>query len=175
MVALEQAPYTSEYGWIIHLPKDWEPLPNAKGPSLSVHRPVVFAHKDDSDLSLTWMVAGHPMNEVIAKKFLQVLNAHAPLRADLTVAAQSIFPLIGTLDACEIVELTDGNRAIEVLETYDEEGGGELKKGYQLILPLAGAKNYPLMFQRLCFYAPADEFAKTILSIGTAARSFHYR
>ncbi len=167
-----QDQYASEYGWVMSAPQGWEPLPLPPGPAISLNSPVVFSCTDDSDLSLTWMVAGHPSTEVVARRFLPVTQGQRLATADLIEIAPAIFPLIGTPDSCEIVELADGSRAIEVIETYLEDD--EKKNGYQLILPLVDGSDCPRTFQRLCFYAPADKFSGNLAKVRSAARSFHY-
>jgi hypothetical protein len=167
--------YASQYGWMINLPSGWETLPRSEGPVIAMHRPVVFSSVNNPDLSLTWMIASHPMNEDAANKFVAATEAASPSQNDLAQIAPRIFPLIGTIDSCEMVTLPDGNRALEVFETYYEEGSDERNHGYQLMLPLQNSKNYPRVFQRLCFYAPAAMFNANRNAVRESARSFHYK
>lgn len=167
-----QDQYTSEFGWVMQPPPGWTPLPVSRGPVVAVHRPVVFSCEQDSDLSLTWMVAAHPMKEDVTSRFLSVTTAEEPADAELMEIAPTIFPVIGKVISCELVRLADGTRAVEVIETYVDEG--EKKSGYQLILPLKDAAGSPGMFQRLCFYASAPKFVEAFPAVRAAARSFHY-
>jgi hypothetical protein len=171
-MAVTQNQYTSEYGWVITPPPDWAPLPQPAEPVLAPHLPVVFSCEDDPDLSLTWMIAGHPVQEEVARKYLSVTAAERPALADLMDIAAKVFPFIGKADSCEVVKLADGSRAIEVTETYLEDG--ERKNGYQMILPVGDTSNCPSRFQRLCFYAPAAKFGAALPAVRAAARSFHY-
>jgi hypothetical protein len=172
-MAVTQEQYQSNYGWAMSLPPGFELLPSSPGPVLAAHRPVVFCDQQNYDLWLTWMIAGHPMKEESAHKFVAVTESKRPAPAEIQEIAPTIFPIIGNVDSCAIVKLEDGSRALEVMETYQEEGVE--KNGYQLILPLKGVANYPLTFQRICFYAPADDFKKRLPDIRAAARSFHYK
>lgn len=164
--------YMSECGWVMQLPPGWIPLPVSRGPVLAVHWPVVFSCEQDSDLSLTWMVAAHPMKEDVTSRFLSATQEEEPADAELMEIAPTIFPVIGKVISCELVKLADGTRGIEVIETYRDEG--EKKSGYQLILPLRDAADSPGMFQRLCFYASAPKFVEAFPAVRAAARSFHY-
>jgi hypothetical protein len=167
--------YASQYGWEINLPPGWEALPRYEGPVIAVHRPIVFASNSDPDLSMTWMIAAHPMKEEVANRFVSVMDSGSPGKKDLMEIASTIFPTIGTVDSCQMVELADGARALEVVETYEEEGDdGGAKNGYQLIFPLQGASNYPRVFQRVCFYADGAKFSANLDGIRKSARSFHY-
>jgi hypothetical protein len=166
--------YASQYGWTMKLPPGWEPMPRSEGPVIAVHRPVVFNNVGDPDTSLTWMIASHPMSEEVSNKFVTAMKETNPTQQDLLEIAPKIFPVIGTIDSCEMITLPDGARALEVIETYYDEGSDERNHGYQLMLPLKNAKNYPRVFQRLCFYAPAAVFNNNCNAVRASARSFHY-
>jgi hypothetical protein len=163
--------HCSRYGWKIILPSGWEPLTAPEGPSLSVHRPVVFCASDDFDLALTWMIAAHPMKPDVAQKFLETTAAQMPPDQDVQAIAPTIFPVIGTVQSSEVVQLQGGMRGLEVVESYRDEGEEQLMQGIQLIMPFS---NSPNTFQRLCFYAPQSKFAKNLPAIREAMRSFHY-
>jgi len=168
-----QDDYVSEYGWVMIPPAGWEKLPNSDAPVLAVHRPIVFSSLDDPDLSMTWMVAGHAVKEAAAQRFKDVTGNPDATAEDLIAIAPAIFPMIGRADSCEVVILADGSRAIEVIESYGQDDTGEGSNGYQLMWPLRGA-GVDQVFQKLCFYAPADKFAENLPQVRQAARSFYY-
>lgn len=172
-----QPQYKSEYGWSMSLPMNWRLLPTSNGPALTSNRPVVVCNEDNTDLWLTWTVASHPVDEKLALDFLAIILAQQPSSKDVAAVAPTIFPVIGKIEMCEVVQLSDGNRAIEVIERYNEDGSDETKYGYQLIMSFTSTKDFTKtapVFQRLCFYAPAVEFRKHIADVRDSARSFHY-
>lgn len=56
--------------------------------------------------------------------------------------------VIGTIERCEVVQLQDGNRAIEVIENYTEEGSDEIKYGYQLIMSFTSTKDFEPLWRK---------------------------
>lgn len=171
-MAVTQDRYQSNYGWAMSVPAGWQLLPSSPGQVLAAHRPVVFCNDENYDLWLTWMVAAHPIKVEVVEKFEAVVKSDNPQQADLAALAPTLFPVIGKIDSCELVALADGARAIEVVETYEEEDGR--KGGYQLILPLRDVPGMTRVFQRVCFYAPWADFDRHLPDIRQAARSFRY-
>ena len=167
--------YVSEYGWAIDLPAGWEKLPDSGPGAIALHKPVVFCRSDDYDLSLTWMVAGHPMSQAVADRFVTAVATLGPVdKPDIASIIQGTFPLIGEADKAEVIELADGSHALEVTEKYSDTTSTDMHGGYQLIWPVKDVSNYPLTFQRLCFYAPFRKFFGVIGTVRQAARSMRY-
>jgi len=175
-LAIADQEYSSEFGWVITLPAGWQNLQPGGDPNAPVpHHPIVFASADNWALSLTWMIAAGPVDKGIASDFLTRTMLEGPIDPSAVQrTVQEIFPAIGEINEAIVVKLPDGSKALELLETYWEAGSGQIKRGYQLILPLRAGLEKAVTFQRLCFYAPRKEFSQRVAEVRKAARSFHY-
>jgi len=165
--------HSCEYGWSIRLPTNWVRLSGSLDtPVLAMSQPVVFAISEEWEPSLAWMLRGYPVDDATAGAFLEAtLNEGSAEKAAVVPLINSIFRLIGDLDEATVITLADGSRALETTESYYE---GEVKRGYQLIVPLSVPSGQAPTFQRLCFYAPAMVFNQYLEEVRNAARSFRY-
>ncbi len=168
--------YVSEYGWSIWLPPQWEPLASsAEKDQLVLTRPEVFAWNRDWTVSMTWtMQVGQAEPDVVSRFDTLTMSAGPVSPGEAQSVVQSVTPLIGEATSAEVVDLTDGSRALEITESFVQEATGEAKKGYHLILALTEGPDRPTYFQRLSFYAPAAVFDQHIYNIRLSARSFRY-
>ncbi len=154
------------------LPDGWERLGAPTSGTLTLAQAVVLAKVDQPRTSITWMVRGYPATEETVDSFSRVTATEAIADNDTILRmVNGIFPLIGTLDESATVNLPDGSKAIETIEGYFE---GEIKRGYQLVIPLQLPDEYAPTFQRLCFYARDDVFRQNLYAVRTAAQSFRY-
>jgi hypothetical protein len=162
----------TEYGWSMNIPAGWERLGEWVPGVMALTQAIVFAKSDETSISLTWMVRSYPVTEETVAAFTDAtIHQEAPDGDTVAAIVNSIFPLIGNLDNAFIGTLADGTRVIETLESYAE---GQIKCGYQMLMPLNLPDDYSPTFQRICFYAPQDAFERYLPDVRSAARSFRY-
>ena len=166
--------YQSPFGWQIDLPSGWHVIgrDNESASSLDPHAPVtVFCQDSEPSNSFTWMVNTLPVDRGVAAQFICLSMIEGPVaEEEVWPFLPRMFPAIGPIYAASIVEAEDGNRALEVLDAFQQEG--VQKRGYQRIFLLRNRGQ--LYFQRVAFYAPLLVFEKLIDSIRVSARSLAY-
>lgn len=167
------AMYESEFGWAIELPPNWKRLSRRNS---GEQAPVaVFSTPDDWSLSLTWMTSGRSVNEKSLADFDRAMFFSGRINVeDAAAIVDPIFPLVGKILSAAVVTLSDGQRALEYVETISEKNNLPVKKmSYSLILPAVnGSYRNPIYFQRLSFSATPSEFENRIADIVHAVRSF---
>lgn len=163
--------FHSQYGWSIQLPPQWEVLSAAdEAPMESLHS-TVFGWSQDWSASITWMEAP-TVEAAVASQFLSltILAGRLPIH-DVEALTKKLFATIGKIQESSAIELADGRQALETIESFCQET--EMRKGYQLIFPRAFKYGQSPRFERLCFYAPAEQFDDLIPQVRAACRSFH--
>jgi hypothetical protein len=163
--------YLSSCGWEISLPTGWHALTMEGDEAAVASDVIVFCCKEQPEQTFSWMVRPQAATKDIASKFVCLSMLEGPVGLnEITELLPSIFPAIGNIYSARIVEGKDGNRALEVYETYEQ--GDEQKKGFQHI---SLARKYgKIFFQRIAFYAQADIFESLIANICQSAQSFEY-
>lgn len=163
--------FKSQHGWSIDLPPRWEALDPASPDAMETARNVVFGYADDWSASLTWMQPAKPVDVKVTSRFLAMtaLNGRLPID-EIPDLLSTVFPVIGDVVEASAITLPDGRQALEVIESYKQ--GEESKKGYQLILTVNTRHSQAPTFQRLCFYAPDQQFDQLIASVQKACQSF---
>lgn len=169
MNAIEER-YKSEYGWSINLPENWTRLSGSRIGVMSSVPAVKFAKREDWDIAFAWIVRPYPVADSVVTDFAETVVGTLDKNAAANVV-KSTFSLVGEIDEARIAIL-DGVHALEVLESYEEDG--KTKRGYQLIMPLVVSDHPVDSFQRLCFYAPQDDFAEHLADVIAAVHSFKY-
>lgn len=164
--------FKSEFGWTITLAGGWTRMPGSGRDMVpTTSFPIVFTGPEYAQGTLTWMIAGDPIDQVIADRFRTMTLGVGPLDLEISRSiATPIFPLLGSLLDAQVVRLPDDVTALELVERIGEDRKG----GYQLIIPLQGTINQPITFQRLCYYAPEKAFDSALPIVREMARSFHY-
>ncbi len=172
---LESDAFVSEYGWSMRVPQGFEQRKSGGGHnSLVKFEPISFSSTADRSTMLTWMVSGDSTDEDTALQFLAVTSAPGPIPLlDALQACCRIFPPIGQIDEAVVVELPDGRRGLELLETFSQPGSSDVRRGYQLIVADIRGQLRTAHFERLCFYAPESAFDRLIDDVRDAARTFH--
>jgi hypothetical protein len=165
--------YKSEYGWSISLPVDWVRLGGDTRGVFSASPAVKFANRANWEIALAWIVRSHPVDPDTLTTFNESVSRTGIVDIEAaTAVVNSVFACIGKLDGANALALEDGASALEVIESYTEDG--ETKRGYQVILPVVDQTNPAIMFQRLCFYAPEPQFTQNLGDVRAAIQSFRY-
>lgn len=166
--------YSSPFGWRISLPPGWQiaERDSEDGAPPEVSVPVaVFYQSGTPSNSFSWMVSRQIVDKDLAAEFITLSMLEGPVAGEEIVELlPKVFPAIGEVDRARIIAFKDGNRALEVLESFAQEN--EKKKGYQLISLLR--KEGKLCFQRIAFYAAIPVFENLIAAIQASALSFEY-
>ena len=166
--------YSSPFGWRISLPPDWHiaEQDSEDGAPPEVPAPVVVFYRVGAPSNnFSWMVSRQIVDKELAAEFITLSMLEGPVANDEIVGLlPRTFPVIGEIDRARIIAFNDGNRGLEVLETFAQ--GNEKKKGYQLISLLR--KGGELFFQRIAFYAAIPVFENLIGVIQASALSFEY-
>jgi hypothetical protein len=168
--------FQSEFGWAMTLVDGWKRMEGSGRGMVPSHSfPIVFSGPDNAQGTLTWMIVADPIDRLIADRFLTMTLAAGPLDLEVSrTIAEPIFPILGKLIDAQVIKLSDGHMGLELVERIVSADGVTQKCGYQFIVPLYGALNEPITFQRLCYYAPEQAFEQTLPDIKQMARSFHY-
>lgn len=169
--------FKSDYGWSMSPPQNWVRLRDSSGePVLSPSKAVSFANPNNWDAYMAWMTRGFPVSQEVAQAFASTVTSSSLTQDGISQLVNAIFPLIGSPDRAAVINLEDGSKALEVTETYNEDG--EVKRSYQLIFPRYQSRTdqsgYPDMFQRISYYAPDGLFKQHLEEVQRAARSFKY-
>jgi hypothetical protein len=166
--------YQSPYGWQIDLPAGWHAIgydgqiASARDPYAPV---TVFCQDSDRSNSFSWMVSSQAIDKGLAAQFMSLAMLPGPVaEEEISFLLPRIFPAIGQICATSIVEGEDGNRALEVVEAFQQDGAEKL--GYQRIFLLKNGAE--IFFQRLAFYAPLPIFERLINSIKKSVQTFAY-
>lgn len=166
------AEFKSKYGWRMQLPEGWEPLEAHDSKTMEKGLSQVFACADDWSLSITWMQKSSPVEARLASRFAALTSLCGRLPSDeMAELLDGLFPAIGKIEEATAVELPGGRQGLETIESFEQNH--ERKKGYQLIFAGAGTKGM-LEFQRLCFYAPSEQFNQMIPVIQKSCQSFSF-
>jgi hypothetical protein len=162
--------YVSELGWAISMPPDWRELQ----PAEEGYDSAVLSRIDNPAISLTWMVS--QITEQAAADKFQTLTLSEGTKSPKETESllERIFPLLGSVSKSSVLELADRSYAIETEEILSDSFGNVETKGYQLVARLNSSYHKGPVFQRLCFYAPPEQFETWLPSIREMVRSFHY-
>lgn len=178
MTVAEKNKYESGLGWSLDLPEGWEPMALSRGEGglNAGSPPVVFWCLDDPGLSFTWMRTQRPISSDEWLRYSTATMLVGPVGSrEAQRAVQEVCPVLGRAVEAEVVRLSDGNRALELVdEVTDDAGARVVKQGCHLILPVRAGEPGPLFMQRLHFYLDTGRFKSVLPAIRASMRSFRY-
>lgn len=157
--------YSSSLGWSILLKESWKP---EEAPVDGSH--VRFVVPGIDSMHLTWMRTVHPVNSKVVEAFdMATMLSGAVSRDEALVTLQRIWPFAGELVSACVVDLPDGRKGIETIESVPASADGRPLSVYQLVAPNDSTGSGH--FQRLYFYAPLEEFNSNLADVQLIARS----
>lgn len=177
LVSEKKNQFISPDQWRISLPDGWTVLAPLEGKPLNTNQPIVFcaAASNPGAPCLTWMRADRPATSEAWLQFCTSTMLSGTIGSrEAEAATLSSFPIAGKVVEANAVRLSDGNKAIELIEEITDESGAVTSQGYQLIFSCKTDEPGAMYMQRLVFYSNAENFKHELAGVRDAARSFEY-